>query len=165
MNRRWQKFVEINKLVELSEDPEDAVEVNLLLIDQKLARDGLKLPLGNGLEAVLFRFDNQQLTDASLVPTSIFTINGVKKLTRPLDRSRYYLLEQKTLQIRVLFSAEIMLGCMVVDLLNRPARVLAKALAFSYEGNFYTAAHRNGRILAKALLTNTNPKLVALLNA
>jgi hypothetical protein len=82
-----------------------------------------------------------------------------------VERSCYLILEQKTLQISVFFSANTTpIGGLVVNALSRLARALAEALVFSYGGNFYMASHRNGKILAKALLNNTKPELVALLS-
>ena len=52
----------------------------------------------------------------------------------------------------------------MVNLLNRPALVLPKAIAFIHNGNCYTIQNRTGQILAKALVTNTNPNILALLS-
>ena len=110
MNRRWQKFVQINNLITFNAQLEDLVEANLILIDKKIDEAGLKLPLGNGLELLLAKSNSQQLTNPPTPPTSVFTTNGLKKLALPADLSRYYILEEKTFRIHVLLSTEIMLG-------------------------------------------------------
>ena len=162
MNAQSRRFIAVNGLQWNGGSMEDIIQANLSLIDRKASGEGVKLPLGNGLEPVLARLDSPLFADVT-IPTAVFTTLTLKQLHDPVPRWSYYLLKDDTLKIQALFSTRITLSWLILHMLSRPSRAISKATTLIYEERMYLIGHKNGQLLAKALITNTSPSILALL--